>query len=199
MATCNERKNAEAILQNGVLDCLSLKIYICCFQNIMQKNIRHLQPVANIKIIFAIILSLFAIYLFFAGTMFGLILLGAALKLSMREGFELNLEERKYRNVYSIFAINFGIWQKLPEIEYVSVFKTVKNSRARVIAAEANLGFEVFKLNLFYNVNQHIEAFICDEKEDAFNVARHIATVLELDILDATATEKEWINITSRS
>lgn len=74
----------------------------------MHKNIRHLQPVANIKIIFAIILSLFSVYLFFAGTLFGLILLGAALKLSLREGFELNLEERKYRNVYSIFAINFG-------------------------------------------------------------------------------------------
>ena len=115
----------------------------------MHKNIRHLQPVANIKIIFAIILSLFSVYLFFAGTLFGLILLGAALKLSLREGFELNLEERKYRNVYSIFAINFGFWKKLPEIEYISVFKTIKNSRSRVITAEATLGFEVFKVNMF--------------------------------------------------
>lgn len=165
----------------------------------MHKNIRHLQPVSNIKIIFAIILSLFAVYLFFAGTLFGIILLGAALKLSLREGFELNLEERKYRNVYSIFAINFGFWKKLPEIEYVSVFKTIKNSRARVITAEANLGFEVFKLNLFYNKNQHIEAYVSDDKEDAFTIAKHIAIVLELDILDATTPEKEWINVTSRS
>jgi hypothetical protein len=165
----------------------------------MSKNIRHLQPVSGIKIVFAIILSLFSIYLFFAGTLFGVILLGAALKLSLREGFELNLEEKKYRNVYSIFAINFGSWKKLPEIEYVSVFKTIKNSRTRVIAAEANLGFEVFKLNLFYNKNKHIEAYVSDEKEDAFTVAKHIATVLELDIYDATTPEKKWINITSRS
>ncbi len=115
----------------------------------MNKNIRHLQPVATIKIVFAIILSLLSVYLFFEGTIFGIILLGAALKLSLREGFELNLEEKKYRKVYSIFAINFGLWQKLPAIEYISVVKTIKNSRARVIAAEANLGFEVFKLNLF--------------------------------------------------
>jgi len=163
----------------------------------MYKNIRHLQPVANIKIIFAIILSLFSVYLFFAGTMFGIILLGAALKLSLREGFELNLEEKKYRNIYSIFAINFGVWKKLPEIEYVSLFKTIKNNRARVVTAEATLGFEVFKLNLFYSKNRHIEAYVSDEKEDAFTVAKHIANVLELDILDATQPEKEWINITS--
>ncbi|MCB0464613.1 MAG: hypothetical protein KDC78_02905 [Aequorivita sp.] len=165
----------------------------------MNKNIRHLQPVASIKIVSAIILSLFSVYLFFEGTLFGLILLGAALKLSLREGFELNLEEKKYRNMYSIFAINFGIWKKLPEIEYISVFKTIKNSRARVITAEANLGFEVFKLNLFYGKNQHIEAYVTEEIEDAFTVAKHIASVLELDILDATKPEKEWINITSHS
>jgi hypothetical protein len=164
----------------------------------MHKNIRHLQPVANIKIIFAIILSLLAVYLFFSGTLFGIILLGAALKLSLREGFELNLEERTYRNIYSIFAVNLGFWKKLPEVEYVSVFKTKKNSRARVITAEANLGFEVFKLNLFYNRNQHIEVYVSNEKEDAFSVAKHIATFLELDILDATTPDKEWINVTSR-
>ncbi|HBC03208.1 MAG TPA: hypothetical protein DC015_03190, partial [Aequorivita sp.] len=124
-------------------------LYLKLLKYSMHKNIRHLQPVANIKIIFAIILSLFSVYLFFAGTLFGIILLGGALKLSLREGFELNLEDKKYRNVYSIFAINFGFWKKLPDIEYISVFKTIKNSRSRVITAEATLGFEVFKVNMF--------------------------------------------------
>ncbi|MDN3723041.1 hypothetical protein QRD02_01490 [Aequorivita sp. SDUM287046] len=164
----------------------------------MNNNIRHLQPVANIKIIFAIVLSLFAIYLFFEGTLFGLILLGAALKLSLREGFELNLEEKEYRKVYSIFALNFGFWKNLPDAEYVSVFKTIKNSRARVITAEANLGFEVFKVNLFYSQNKHIDVYASDDLEDAFVIAQHIATVLELDIFDATKPEKRWKYITSR-
>lgn len=165
----------------------------------MHKNIRHLQPVANIKIIFAIILALLSVYLFFEGTLFGLILLGAALKLSLKEGFELNLEEKKYRNVNSIFAINFGFWKKLPEIDYISVFRTIKNSRSRVIAAEATLGFEVFKVNMFYQKNRHIEAYVSDELEDTFSVAKHIAVVLELDILDATKQDKEWITVTSHS
>jgi hypothetical protein len=159
----------------------------------MNYNIRHLQPIANIKVIFAIILSLFAIYLYFQGTMFGIILLGAAFKLSLREGFELNLREKRYRIIYSIFAINFGLWKNLPQIEYVSVFKTKQNSRARVITAEANLGFEVYKLNLFYNRNKHVEAYVSDDMEDAFKTAKHIAMALNIDILDATKLEKVWL------
>ncbi|WP_310993406.1 hypothetical protein [Aequorivita marina] len=163
----------------------------------MSQNIRHLQPVANIKIVFAIILTLLALYFIFSGTILGIILLGIALKLSLRNGFELDLEQKKYRKVYSIFAINFGVWKALPKIEYLSVFKTIKNSRARVITAEATLGFEVFKVNLFYNQNQYLDVYVSDSMEDAFKVAKHIAVVLELDILDATKPEQEWINVTS--
>ncbi len=152
-------------------------------------NIKHLQPVATIKIIFAITLSLFSVYLFFEGTLFGIILLGAALKLSQREGVELDLDGKKYRKLNSIFAINFGSWKTLPSIEYVSVFKTIKNNRSRVIAAEATLGFEVYKLNLFYNRNQHLEVYYTDEKEDAFKVANHIASVLDIEVFDATKKE----------
>ena len=156
-------------------------------------TLRHLQPVAPVRIVFAIILSLLSFYLFFEGTLFGIILLGAALKLGTREGVEIDLNGKRYRKIYSIFAINIGVWKQLPLIEYVSVFKTTKKSRARVIAAEANLGFEVYKLNLFYNRNKHIEAYDTDLKDDAFKVAKHIATVLEIDILDATEAEKKWL------
>ncbi|MFT4847988.1 MAG: hypothetical protein ACI83B_000512 [Sediminicola sp.] len=159
----------------------------------MNYNIRHLQPTANIKVVFAIMLSLFSIYLFLQGTMFGIILLGAAFKLSLREGFELNLEDKRYRKIHSLFAVNFGLWKNLPKIEYVSVFKTIKKSRARVITAEANLGFEVYKLNLFYKKNKRIEAYVSDDMLDAFQIAKHIAIALNIDILDATKSEKVWL------
>jgi len=149
-------------------------------------SIKHLQPVAAIKIVFAIILSLFSVYLFFEGTSYGIILLGAALKLSLREGFELDLDGKKYRKIYSVFAVNFGKWKNLPSIEYISVFKTIKKNRSRVVTAEATLGFEVYKLNLFYDRNQHLEVYHTDEKEDAFKVANHIAMVLDIKVFDAT-------------
>ena len=152
----------------------------------MDLKIHHLQPVSTTKVIFSIVLVILSIYLYFSGTYFGIILLGAALKLSLREGFELDLDGKKYRKLYSILGINFGSWKALPTIEYVSVFKTVKNSRARVITAEANLGFEVFKLNLFYETNKHIEVYVSENKENAFKIANHIAMILYVEVYDAT-------------
>ena len=152
----------------------------------MNYNIRHLQPIPPVKIVFSIVLFLLSAYLFFLGTLFGVILAGAALKLALREGIELDLGERKYRKVYSIFAINIGVWKRLPDIEYVSVFKTIKKSRARVISAEANMGFEVYKLNLFHDRNKHIESYVTDDRDDAFAVAKHIAMALDTEVWDAT-------------
>lgn len=147
---------------------------------------KQIQPAATIKIIFAFILSLAAIYLFLEGTMLGVVLLGAALKLALREGVEVDLKNKRYRKLYSFFGLGFGRWTNLPSIEYISVFKTTKNVRSRVITAEANMGFVVYKLNLFHNTNKHIEAYITDDKEDAFNVAKSMSTVLDVEIFDAT-------------
>jgi len=151
----------------------------------MNLTLRHLQPIATIKVIFAIVLTLLSLYLFFEGTMFGIILLGAALKLALREGVEVDLEGKRYRKIYSVFDINVGLWKTLPVIEYISVFKTKKKSRSRVISAEATLESIVYKLNLFYSKNKHIEAYISDNKEDAFKVANHIASVLEVEVYNA--------------
>jgi len=156
-------------------------------------NISHLQPVAPVKIVFALVLFFLSAYLFFEGSMFGIILIGSALKLALREGVELDLDGKKYRKIYSAFAINFGFWKTLPKVEYVSVFKTTKNSRARVIAAQAISKNVVYKLNLFYSRNKHIEAYVSDDVNDAFKVAKHIAMILELDVLDATNYKKVWL------
>lgn len=152
----------------------------------MNNSLRHLQPVPPLKVVFAIVLAFFSLFLIMQIALLGIILMGVALRLAMREGVEIDLNDKRYRKVYSIFAISLGSWKKLPALEYVSVFKTRKKSRARVIAAEAQLSTVVYKLNLFYNRNKHIEAYVSDDKDDAMNVANHIATVLELEIHDAT-------------
>ncbi len=159
----------------------------------MNNHIKHSQPVSKVKMLFAIVLVLLSVYLFFEGTLFGIVLLGAALKLSLQEGIELKLDDKKYRKIYSVLDINLGVWKPLPEIEYVSVFKTIKKSRARVIAAEANLGFQVYKVNLFYKKNKHLETFVAEDIDDAFKVAKQIALALDIDVLDATEVEKKWL------
>ena len=151
--------------------------------NLTLKHVNSLHP---LKIVFAFLLSLLSVYLLFSGTLFGLILLGAAFKLALQEGIEISLEGKKYRKLYSIFGISIGSWKVLPDIDYISVFQTKKKSRARVIAAQADLGFEIYRLNLFYETNKHIVAFEADDREDAFAKAKHIALVLDIPVHDAT-------------
>ncbi len=152
----------------------------------MNNSLRHLQPISPFKVFFAVVLAFFALFLIMQIAFLGALLMGVALRLAMREGVEIDLNGKRYRKIYSIFAISIGTWKKLPALEYLSVFKTKKKTRARVYVAESHLSSIVYKLNLFYNRNRHIEAYVTDDKEDAMNVANHIATVLELEIHDAT-------------
>jgi hypothetical protein len=152
----------------------------------MNNSLRHLHPTPPLKIVFAIVLTLLSLYLVLGGALSGFILLGIALKLALREGIEVDLNGKRYRKIYSIFDLSMGAWKRLPAIEYISVFKTKKKSRTRGISAEASLDFIVYKLNLFYSRNKHIEAYVSDDKVDAMSVAQHIATVLNLEIYDAT-------------
>ncbi|MAP55712.1 hypothetical protein [Altibacter sp.] len=154
---------------------------------------KNLPSLSRAKIIFSIVLSIAAVYLFFEGTLFGIVLLGAALRLSYIEGVELDLEKMRYRKLHSILVFDFGTWRPLPAIDYISVFKTRKTSRARVITAEAHLGFDVFKVNLFYASNKHIEAYVSEEPGAAFAMAKDVAAILEVKIWDATQKEQSWL------
>ena len=153
----------------------------------MKKRIRYFHPASPFKFVFAAVLTAVSLYLLYTGAYYGLILLAASIKLALREGVEIDLETKKYRKLYAVFAMYVGIWKPLPDpIEYVSVFKTIKKSKARVIAAQADLGFEVYKLNLFYNTNKHIESYVTEDRTDAFEVANEMAIALNTEVYDAT-------------
>ena len=124
---------------------------------------------------------------------FSLILSGIGVYLALTQGSEINLATKEYRELYSIFGINFGKWKPLPALEYVSVFKTKENSRVQGLGASANFSSSIIKLNLFYNTNRKIEAYSTVDEADAFKVAKHLADVLKIDILDATERETKWL------
>ncbi|BAO75779.1 hypothetical protein [Winogradskyella sp. PG-2] len=108
-------------------------------------------------------------------------------------GVEIDLEKRKYRNITAFFSLIFGKWNDLPDIEYVSVFKTSETTTVRALSAEANVKNEVIKVNMFYNTNQKIEAYNTQDIDDAFKKAKEIASILNIDILDATERESKWL------
>ena len=69
----------------------------------------------------------------------------------------------------------------------------VRLQTLRARSAETNVKNEIIKLNLFYNTNQKIEAYVSYDLEDAFKKAHELASLLNVDILDATDRESKWL------
>ncbi|WP_296311931.1 hypothetical protein [Winogradskyella sp. UBA3174] len=123
----------------------------------------------------------------------GFILIGMGIFLLLVEGSEFDFKNKKYREIKSILSISVGTWKPIPETDYISVFRTNETITLRSRTAEANVSNEIIKLNLFYNTNQKIEAYETYDENDAFMKAKEIATVLNVDILDATERKSKWL------
>jgi hypothetical protein len=149
-------------------------------------TIKHVQPLAKINLIFALLQILLALFFYFKGTAAGLVLILIALPFLVRKGIEINSEKKQFREIKSLFGVTIGKWKNLPTIEYVSVFKTIKNNRLRARTAETTHGFTVYKVNLFYKQNQHLEVYITEDKNEAFKLADHFSKSFEIEIFDAS-------------
>lgn len=127
------------------------------------------------------------------GNLFGMIFCGMSIFFFNKDGSEIDFEINKYRTFIELFGLRFGNWKELPEMEYISVFSTTESAKVRALTAEATVTNDIIVLNLFYNGNHRIKAYSTTDKEDAFNVAKQIAGILKIDILDATEAESKWI------
>ncbi|WP_439151048.1 hypothetical protein [Winogradskyella sp.] len=123
----------------------------------------------------------------------GFISIGVGVFLLLVEGSEFNFKNQTYREIKSILGISIGKWKPIPEIEYVSVFRTNETTTLRQLTAEANVSNEIIVLNLFYDRNKKIEAYNTYDIDDAFTKAKEIASILNVDILDATERESKWL------
>ncbi len=156
--------------------------------------ITYLKKIPTFKKVLGFIICAFGLYAFvFSSIAFGIMSFLIGLNLFLTEGSQINLENNTYRNIKSLFGLNFGTWKPCPEFEYVSVFKTKENQTVRVVSAEATLQNDVILLNLFYKGNKHITFYKTQDKSDAFKMAEKFKFIFGVDILDATGTEKVWL------
>lgn len=156
-------------------------------------KIIYKSPIATMQLIYGIGLLVIGI-VGLLNNVLGLLFLAGGLYFFKTEGIEINLDKKTYRKTINLFNFSFGKWKDLPDIEYVSVFKTTTSSRVWVSSASTKVTNDVIKVNLFYNTNQKIQAFVTDDDvNDAFKVAQQIATALNIDVLDATSRETKWL------
>jgi hypothetical protein len=143
--------------------------------------------------IFGILLICVGINVIIFTDMTGFIAVGVGLFLIKKDGIELNLESKKYRELISFAGLNFGKWKAVPEFEYVSIFKTSENIRVRVVVAEANLKDMIYKVNLFYNRNKYITAYKTNDIDEAMKIGIEVGRVFQMDVLDATTPNQKWL------
>jgi len=153
--------------------------------------ISYKRPLPKLKFIYGI--GLLILGILSLNTLFSVLFLGACPFFFHTDGLQIDLTNKKYRNTINLFSLTFGKWQDFPQIEYVSVFKTTQTTRIWVSTASTNVTTTVIKVNLFYNTNQKIEAYETDNTDLAFDIAKQIASALQIDILDATERESKWL------
>lgn len=154
----------------------------------MEKNFVFIEEISIFKkIFFSLILGLALFIIISGGLIQGFILLGIALYFLMQGGVELNLLDMKYKELTSWYGIRFGKWKSLPDIEYVSVFKTTKTKRFRAAGGNAaHSSSVIFKINLFYGRNRHITLLSTENKKKALEIGDNISKVLSVRLNDAT-------------
>ncbi len=158
-------------------------------------TIIYLIEISLLKKFWAIISILIGLVSIFTNNSFFYIFnLAVGVSLLSTEGSEINLENKTYRTVKSIFGINFGKWKPCPNFDYVSVFSTNEGIEVSSYGASIrNNKKQVILLNLFYEGNKHITFYKTNDKADAFKVAEHFKLALDIDILDATKRESNWV------
>lgn len=156
-------------------------------------KIIYLKEVPLLKKILGFSIVALGLLSFTASIVFGAIFIAIGINFLLTEGSEIDLDSSTYRSIHSLFGFHFGTWKPCPKFDYVSVFKTIENQTVRVITAETTLQNDIILLNLFYNGNKHITFYKTQDKNDAFKVAQKFQSLFNIDILDATESEKKWL------
>ena len=112
---------------------------------------------------------------------------------SYQTGLEFNFQANAYRSLTSFGPQKFGNWEKLPEIEYISVFKTtITHSVTSMTGNPTYQSSKVVQVNLIYNGRQKLLIYQGKNLEKAFGIAKSISNELNIDIWDATKRDQDW-------
>lgn len=161
---------------------------------LMQSIFSYKKDIPFVKRFFGITFACLGIVmLIFTGSLMPLIFIVIGLGLNVAEGTDINLSSKEYRVFHEIFGFKYGTWQPIPNFEYISVFKTKESQTVRVVTAETTQKYEIIYINLFYNRSKHLTFYKTTSKSKAFEVADHFKLALNIDILDATESEKKWL------
>jgi hypothetical protein len=96
-----------------------------------------------------------------------------------------DLENQKYKEEYRVGPICLGRWKTLPKIEYVSVFKQLKENKSYT-----------YEVNLWVKGNRSFTIYEGLDLGATFAMGETTAKTLNIDLLDATVPNNfKWVKL----
>jgi hypothetical protein len=153
--------------------------------NKTSSNIIHMKEVLLMQKILGFALAITGILLLMNEPIyFGLIFIFFAINTFSTEGFEMNLKNKTYRRINSIFGMHYGKWKSYPQIDYISVFKTKESKSSE--GTSARISKDVINFNLYYSEIKYLTFYKTDYLEDAHKAIEKLKINLDIEILDKT-------------
>lgn len=114
-----------------------------------------------------------------------------------RQGIKVDLSKRsftKFEKIFSLFTFKEQS-KPLPNIEYILVFKTLYGGCSSCSLKDFEES-SITQLSFVYNKNRKLIIHESKEMEDIMNLAKQIATEMQLRILDSATDRRhsKWID-----
>ncbi|MFT3794744.1 hypothetical protein [Flavobacterium sp.] len=107
------------------------------------------------------------------------IFLSGGVYFSMTKTVLIDTDQDQLISRFAIGPFTKNIITKVPQLDYVSVFKNSK---------------DLYEVNLWYYRNKHYKMCVFGDKKPAFGFAEMVSDKLKLDILDATESgNSKWV------
>jgi hypothetical protein len=156
-------------------------------------------PQFRILGIFAIIYGVYKLYTSgssFAGLAVLSILVGILVNL-MTKGIQLDFSRKRYREYAAILGLKYGKWIKLPDIDYISVFRQQLIKQGGMQSLSYQDKQEVIIVKLVVSENEHYDVASFKKQEDGMALGKLCAQKFNTKLLDYTNPDPKWVELTN--
>jgi hypothetical protein len=123
----------------------------------------------------------------------GFLVIGPAFFL-LKTGIRINFDDRAFQEYRGVLGLYFGRWEKLPEIEYVTVYQETESEEMNVQSiSSANIDTH-FNTDLIFAEPHRLKVISFPEKTAAMEAGKVLAEKLNARLLDYTSEEPVWMD-----
>ncbi|HQQ95211.1 MAG TPA: hypothetical protein PLQ93_11695 [Bacteroidia bacterium] len=111
-----------------------------------------------------------------------------------KSGILIDLENKKYFEYESIFGIKSGVWKKLPDIDYLLLFRTVYVRCEDCSLEDFDKGKGHYQLSLVHK-QRRIIVHESKNRQEVFDFATRLSKQLQLPLRDSATNRRapQWL------